>query len=385
VIAISPDSCGWGSIAHFVFTRGGEMIGRVIRGFLLVAGALAAFSAIPATAADTTYKYDATGRLIEVEYASGMRVIYVYDRLGNRIAVRASTSTSNTAPTVTNDTISTPMGVALVFDARDNDYDLDGDGLTVTAVGTPSHGSASITGYKVTYTPTWPYAGSDSFSYTVSDGTTTTNGTVNVTVSEPTPTQLTGSYTASSQTGFSGGGMYFEDTNDYPGYSTYYQWVFGTSNPSDGPTWFDDAVFYSMSGPYVWCSDWIEIFNEIACTEFTYDYVPVGGTFYTLNNASPWVQVDLGATKLIDQVEIIQWNGNQSAATVEYSTNGTSWTSVGTVASHSAASWAALEDATGTFVTKSFGKVDARYIRVKDSGTDRLVVTGFKVYGWEQP
>jgi YD repeat-containing protein len=360
------------------------MIGRAIRGFLLVAGALAAFSAIPATAADTIYKYDPTGRLIEVEYANGMRVIYVYDRLGNRIAVRASTSTSNTAPTVTNESISTPMGVALVFDPRDNDYDLDGDGLTVTAVGTPSHGSASITGYKITYTPTWPYSGSDSFSYTVSDGTTTTNGTVNVTVSEPTPTLFSGSYTASSQRYFDGGGMYFEDTNDYPGYNTYLLWWFGTSNAADGPAWFNDADFYSLS-ERVWCSDWIEIFSEISCTEFTYDYVPVGNAFYTNNSASPWVQVDLGAVKTIDRVEVVQWNGNQSAATVEYSTNGTSWTSVGTVASHSAASWAALEDATGTFVTKSFGKTDARYIRVEDSGTDELVVTGFKVYGWEQP
>ncbi len=52
-----------------------------------------------------------------------------------------------------------------------NDSDPDGDPLTVTSVGSPSHGSASIvSAHSVLYTPAAGFHGSDVFSYTISDG-----------------------------------------------------------------------------------------------------------------------------------------------------------------------------------------------------------------------
>src|SRR5262249_32149647 len=52
-----------------------------------------------------------------------------------------------------------------------NDTDPDGDALTVTAVGTPAHGTARINADNtVTYTPARDYNGTDSFTYTISDG-----------------------------------------------------------------------------------------------------------------------------------------------------------------------------------------------------------------------
>ncbi len=56
--------------------------------------------------------------------------------------------------------------------------------LTVSGVGSPLHGSATFTATKVTYTPTANYHGSDSFTYTISDGRGgSASATVAVTVS----------------------------------------------------------------------------------------------------------------------------------------------------------------------------------------------------------
>ena len=73
---------------------------------------------------------------------------------------------------------------AVTFDPRSNDSDSDGNALTITAVGSPSHGTVvNNSGTSVTYTPTTDYYGSDSFTYTISDGHGgTATATVAVTV-----------------------------------------------------------------------------------------------------------------------------------------------------------------------------------------------------------
>ncbi len=71
-----------------------------------------------------------------------------------------------------------------------NDSDADGDPLHITGVTAAGHGvatfndngTATVSDDTITYTPTVGYSGSDSFTYILSDGTTTTNGTVSVTV-----------------------------------------------------------------------------------------------------------------------------------------------------------------------------------------------------------
>ncbi|MBV8977163.1 MAG: tandem-95 repeat protein [Alphaproteobacteria bacterium] len=56
------------------------------------------------------------------------------------------------------------------FNPALNAVDPDADPLTITAIGTPAHGSAVLSGGLVTYTPTTGYQGLDNFTYTVSDG-----------------------------------------------------------------------------------------------------------------------------------------------------------------------------------------------------------------------
>jgi hypothetical protein len=63
--------------------------------------------------------------------------------------------------------------------------DADNDTLTVTAAGTPAHGATALEATDVKYTPTIGYTGSDSYTYTISDGNGgTAVGTVNVTVTD---------------------------------------------------------------------------------------------------------------------------------------------------------------------------------------------------------
>jgi len=74
---------------------------------------------------------------------------------------------------------------ANAIDVRVNDSDIDGDTVTVTAVTQGTHGSVTITGggTGVSYTPAPNFFGTDSFTYTVSDGNGGTDtATVNVTI-----------------------------------------------------------------------------------------------------------------------------------------------------------------------------------------------------------
>ncbi|WP_457094893.1 cadherin-like domain-containing protein, partial [Microvirga sp. P5_D2] len=79
----------------------------------------------------------------------------------------------NHAPVAANDTRhtneDTPLTVA-VADLLANDTDLDGNALTMTGVSQGAKGTVKLTDGKITYTPDPNFNGTDSFTYTVSDG-----------------------------------------------------------------------------------------------------------------------------------------------------------------------------------------------------------------------
>ena len=96
----------------------------------------------------------------------------------------------NDPPVATNDAATTAEDTAIVMRVLDNDTDVEGDTLSVTAVSTTSNGAAAITddGTTVTYTPNANFHGSDSFTYVVSDGNGGTDtGTVDVTIEDVGP------------------------------------------------------------------------------------------------------------------------------------------------------------------------------------------------------
>ena len=89
---------------------------------------------------------------------------------------------ANHAAQAQDDAVSTPADTAISIDVLANDSDPDGDGLQITGVSTPAHGSAAIEGAAIRYTPAAGYSGADSFAYTVSDGTLRATAAVAVTV-----------------------------------------------------------------------------------------------------------------------------------------------------------------------------------------------------------
>ncbi|MFD0519674.1 Ig-like domain-containing protein [Paractinoplanes durhamensis] len=106
----------------------------------------------------------------------------IRDTAGN---TATGTVTVNVAPPAADATAAVLTGnsvdITVVTDSR----------LTLSGVGTPAHGTATIVDGKVRYTPDAGYTGTDTFTYTVtdSDGDTAT-ATVTVTVSDGAPVAL---------------------------------------------------------------------------------------------------------------------------------------------------------------------------------------------------
>jgi hypothetical protein len=75
----------------------------------------------------------------------------------------------NATPVAVDDAVSTPSGTPVTFDPAANDADADGDALTVTVPVQPAHGTVTVDGNDVTYTPDPGYAGVDTVTYTVCD------------------------------------------------------------------------------------------------------------------------------------------------------------------------------------------------------------------------
>jgi hypothetical protein len=89
----------------------------------------------------------------------------------------------NSPPTAVNDTATTVAGRAVTIGVLANDTDPEGNALLVTAVTDGLFGTAATNGTTVTFTPAVGFTGTDTFSYTVSDGIGgSANGVVTVQV-----------------------------------------------------------------------------------------------------------------------------------------------------------------------------------------------------------
>ena len=99
----------------------------------------------------------------------------------------------NDAPDAVDDSATTNEDSDATIDVLDNDSDPEGSPLEVTAFTQPSHGGVSCvnTTGVCTYTPDPDYHGTDSFTYTVSDGDDDATATVNLTVNALNDTPVT--------------------------------------------------------------------------------------------------------------------------------------------------------------------------------------------------
>jgi VCBS repeat-containing protein len=93
----------------------------------------------------------------------------------------------NDPPVAVDDIDMTPEDTPITIDVLNNDFDTDGDMLTVDSVTQGTNGSVINNGINVTYTPHVGFTGTDTFTYTISDGngcTDTASVTVTVAVIE---------------------------------------------------------------------------------------------------------------------------------------------------------------------------------------------------------
>lgn len=139
----------------------------------------------PAFAGVTAYEYDALGRVTKATFQDGSVHNFEYDWAGNRTDIFRIKA--NGGPIANADATTTLYLTSKTIDPRLNDSDPDGDALTITAVGTASHGTTSKTSGTVTYVPAAGWSGLDTFTYTISDGQLTASATVNVTTANAIP------------------------------------------------------------------------------------------------------------------------------------------------------------------------------------------------------
>ncbi|MFN2579063.1 MAG: Ig-like domain-containing protein [Pyrinomonadaceae bacterium] len=118
-------------------------------------------------------------------------------------SVNVTINAVNDAPVAANDSATTDEDTPLNVNVLLNDSDVDTDSLAVSALTPGSHGSVVNNGSSVTYSPAANYNGTDSFTYTVSDGhggTATANVSITIDAVNDNPDAVNDSATTDEDT-----------------------------------------------------------------------------------------------------------------------------------------------------------------------------------------
>ncbi|WP_019503124.1 Ig-like domain-containing protein, partial [Pseudanabaena sp. PCC 6802] len=136
----------------------------------------------------------------------------ISDGMGGSDTATVTVTVTNTAPDAVNDTATTPGGMATSISVLANDTDANGDNFTITGATGATNGTTSIdtmgttsnTDDVVIYTPNTGFVGTDSFTYTISDGMGGSDtATVTVTVTNTVPDAINDSTTTAGGMGVS--------------------------------------------------------------------------------------------------------------------------------------------------------------------------------------
>ncbi|MFZ5484128.1 MAG: Ig-like domain-containing protein [Pseudomonadota bacterium] len=125
------------------------------------------------------------------------RTVDVYRVTRESVETHTERTYLNRNPAAGNDNFSAANGQPVSMAVLGNDSDPDQDGLSITAVGQPSLGTAVVSGDRIVYTPSSAtVTGTDSFTYTISDGqggTATAQVSVQL-IANQAPTAVADSY-----------------------------------------------------------------------------------------------------------------------------------------------------------------------------------------------
>ncbi len=102
--------------------------------------------------------------------------------LSDTALVTITIAAVNDAPVAFDDTARANEDEAVSISVLSNDVDVDNSRLSLTAVSPAQNGRSSISGQQVVYSPSLNFAGTDSFTYRVSDGSLSDTASVTVTV-----------------------------------------------------------------------------------------------------------------------------------------------------------------------------------------------------------
>lgn len=108
----------------------------------------------------------------------------------------ATQAPANNSPVANNDTFELFANDRPSFDVLANDTDSDGDALSISSTTEPTAGQVAIVDNQIQYTPNTNFIGSDTFSYTISDGNNATDSAVvTISINNRPPTAVNDSIT----------------------------------------------------------------------------------------------------------------------------------------------------------------------------------------------
>jgi VCBS repeat-containing protein len=103
--------------------------------------------------------------------------------LADNATVSVTVGLVNDAPIAQNDIASTPESTPITIPVLNNDSDADDDSLVINSITQGVNGTVTTNSTTITYTPHLNFTGTDSFTYTISDGVNVSNSaTVTVTI-----------------------------------------------------------------------------------------------------------------------------------------------------------------------------------------------------------
>ncbi|MEK6721532.1 MAG: Ig-like domain-containing protein [Chloroflexota bacterium] len=144
--------------------------------------------------ADGSYQYTPSAGFV----GNDSFAYHAFDGAASSSTVAVTISVTNTPPAAVADATAVQKNVAAVVSAPGvlvNDTDADADSLTAAVLTGPSNGGLSLApDGSFTYAPAAGFAGTDSFTYTASDGIATSIGTVTLTVSNTAPSAADDGY-----------------------------------------------------------------------------------------------------------------------------------------------------------------------------------------------